>query len=46
MRKMIKTRWAENGEKNTKYFLNLEKRNCDKKVIRELKSGKGIIKKD
>ena len=38
--------WAENGEKNTKYFLNLEKRNYDKKVIHELKSGKGIIKTD
>ena len=41
-----KARWAENGEKNTKYFRNLEKRNCDKKVIHELKCGKGIIKTD
>ena len=41
-----RARWAENGEKNTKYFLNLEKRNYDKKVIHELKSGKGIIKTD
>ena len=26
-----RARWAENREKNTKYFLNLEKRNYDKK---------------
>ena len=37
---------AENGEKNTKYFLNLEKRNNDKKFICELKCGKGFIKTD
>ena len=41
-----RARWAENGKKNTKYFLNLEKRNYDKKVIHELKSGKDIIKTD
>ena len=23
-----RTRWIENGEKRTKYFFNLEKRNC------------------
>ena len=36
---------GKRGE-NTKYFLNLEERNYDKKVIHELKSGKGIIKTD
>ena len=41
-----RTRWAENGEKNTKYFLNLEKRNFDKKVIHKLKCGKGFIETD
>ena len=32
--------------KNTKYFLNLEKRYYDKKVIHELKCGQGFIKTD
>ena len=31
-----RARWAENGEKNTKYFLNLKK-NYDKKVIHKLR---------
>ena len=31
-----KARWVEDGEKNTKYFLNLEKRNCNNKCIRKL----------
>ena len=39
-------RRAENGVKNTKYFLNLEKRNCGKKVIHKLKCGKSFIKTD
>ena len=34
-----KAKWVEEGEKNTKYFLNLEKRNynsaCIKKLITE-----------
>ena len=41
-----RAQWAENGEKNTKYFLNLDKKNYDKKVIHKLKYGKGFIKTD
>ena len=26
-------RWIEDGEKPTKYFFNLEKQNCEKKII-------------
>ena len=33
-----KARWAEHGEKNTKYFLNLGKRNNAKKAIHKIKS--------
>ena len=32
-----KTRWIEQGEKPTKYFFNLEKRNYNHKTIKELK---------
>ena len=32
-----KTRWIEHGEKPTKYFFNLEKRNYNRKVIKSLK---------
>jgi exonuclease III len=32
-----KVRWYEEGEKSTKYFLNLEKRNYNKKIISRLK---------
>ena len=32
-------RWHEHGEKNSKYFLNLEKRNHIKKHVRKLKLG-------
>ena len=39
-----KVKWAEAGEKNTKYFLNLEKRNAINKTITKLESDKGIIK--
>ena len=31
-----RARWHEHGEKNNKYFLNLEKRNNIKKSIRKL----------
>jgi len=31
-----KARWHEHGERSTKYFLNLEKRNHVKKHIRKL----------
>ena len=33
-----KVRWYEEGEKSTKYFLNLEKRNYNKKVISRLRT--------
>ena len=32
-----KCRWIENGERPTKYFFNLEKRNYNKKTIGELR---------
>ena len=32
-----KARWVEQGEKPTKYFFNLEKKNYDRKIIKELK---------
>ena len=38
-----KIRYFEEGEKSTKYFLNLEKRNYNKKVINKLKVGESII---
>ena len=31
-----KAKWVEDGEKNTKYFLNLEKRNYNNKCIQKL----------
>ena len=36
-------RWTEYGEKNTKYFLGLVKRNKDKKSIKSLKNPQGIL---
>ena len=33
----FETRWIEHGEKPTKYFFNLEKRNYNRKVIKSLK---------
>ena len=41
-----KTRWIEQGEKPTKYFFNLEKRNYSHKTIKELKhpEGKSVTK--
>ena len=38
-------RWHEHGEKSTKYFLNLEKRNHVKKHIRKLVIS-GVVKTD
>ena len=38
-----KARWIAEGEKNTKYFANLEKRNYQQKCIFRLQSDKGII---
>ena len=33
-----KSRWYNEGEKNTKYFLNLEKRGCKQAIITQLKA--------
>ena len=44
-----KAQWIEEGENNTKYFINLEKRNYDRKYIKTLitDNGKEItIQKD
>ena len=38
-----KVRWVEQGEKPTKYFFNLEKRNFNRKVITEVKRADGKI---
>ena len=38
-----RARWVEEGEKNTKYFCNLEKRNYTKKNITRLKIGYTLI---
>ena len=42
-----RVRWMEEGEKNTKYFLGLEKNNIKKKEIRQIKSENGnrVLKK-
>ena len=37
-----KCRWVEKGEKPTKYFFNLEKRNYNRKTINELRKQDGI----
>ena len=34
-----KARWIESGEKPTKYFFNLEKRNYEKKIVSQLQIG-------
>ena len=36
-----RVRWMEEGEKNTKYFLGLEKNNIKKKEIRQINSENG-----
>lgn len=41
-----RARWYEFGEKNSKYFLNLEKRNHKKKHITSLKKEDGSIQRD
>jgi len=43
-----KVRWVEQGEKPTKYFFNLEKRNFNRKVIKEIKreDGKILVEED
>ena len=39
-----RARWTEFGEKNTKYFLNLEKRQQQRNVIKELQTTKNTLK--
>ena len=43
-----KTKWTEQGEKPTKYFFNLERRNYNHKTIKELKhpDGTPVTKED
>ena len=41
-----KCNWVENGEKATKYFFNLEKRNYNRKVINEIETEEGASIKD
>ena len=41
-----KVKWVEEGEKPTKYFFNLEKRNYEKKIITQLKISDGEIISD
>ena len=41
-----KARWAEAGERNTKYFLNLEKRNAINKNIVKLSSNDNTVIED
>ena len=36
-----KAKWIVEGEKNTKYFLNLEKRNYNSKCIKKLINSQG-----
>ena len=38
-----KVKWVEQGEKPTKYFFNLEKRNYEKKIITQLKISDGEV---
>ena len=37
-----KARWYNEGEKNNKYFLNLENRHCQKKTIMQIKTKDGV----
>ena len=41
-----KVRWHENGERNTRYFYNLEKRNYKKKTATKLKRSNGTFTND
>ena len=41
-----KVRWYEEGERNTRYFYNLEKRNYEKKTIAKLKRSNGTVTND
>jgi len=37
-----KARWYNEGEKNNKYFLNLENRHCKRKTIMQIKTKDGV----
>ena len=41
-----KVRWIEKGEKPTRYFFNLEKRNYDKKIVSQLYNGEEELLSD
>ena len=41
-----KVRWYEDGERSTRYFYNLEKRNHEKKTIAKLKRSNGTVTSD
>ena len=41
-----KVKWVEQGQKPTKYFFNLEKRNYEKKIITQLKISDGEMVSD
>ena len=41
-----RSKWINEGEKNTKYFLNLEKRHQSSNVIKELKTQEGNVNND
>ena len=42
-----KVRWYEDGERNTRYFYNLEKRNeNEKRTIAKLKRSNGTVTND
>ena len=41
-----KARWIEKGERPTKYFFNLEKRNFEKKIILQLYNGEEELLSD
>ena len=39
-------KWAEHGEKSSRYFCNLEKRSCEKNIIRSLTLDDGTLQTD
>ena len=41
-----KVKWYEEGEKSTKYFLNLEKRNYNNKIIGQLRLANNLVTED
>ena len=38
-----RARWVELGEKNSKKFLGLEKRHCNKKSVKSLRNANGVV---